>query len=308
MRKHRSFHPTALSPLENRVVPSHSGVAPAALVQTLPPVSPPVSSNALALNGTITGTFVTTAGTATNASSGSITTFQGSGTITGLGQVRVSGSLVSVVSTTGQVSSQETFTLSNAQGSVAIQLTKVIPSPSTSGTTVTSFSIIKATGAFQRATDTGTATLQTITEAIPVTPPTVAKGVFTLTLKSNPSPNSVAAALSTGSSAQPALRLAAQATTNKDSEGAATQIPAFFNGQSVTINVLQLSDKAAASILANNPRLQTIFVTNDLDQPQTLRPCSAPSRVKTSMACGTKSTSSSIRESRLTSSPLKPTS
>ena len=87
-------------------------------------------------------------------------------------------------------------------------------------------------------------------------------------------PSSGAAAVSTGSSAQPALPLATQATTNKDSEGAATQIPAFFNGQSVTINVVQLSDKAAASILANNPRLQTIFVTNDLDEPQTFAPCS----------------------------------
>ncbi len=57
-------------------------------------------------------------------------------------------------------------------------------------------------------------------------------------------PSSGAAALSTGSSAQPALPLATQATTNKDSEGAATQIPALFNGQSVTINVLQLSDNA----------------------------------------------------------------
>src|SRR5258707_240617 len=85
-------------------------------------------------------------------------------------------------------------------------------------------------------------------------------------------PSSGAAALSTGSSAQPALPLATQATTNKDSEGAATQIPALFNGQSVTINVLQLSDKAAASIVANNPRLQTIFVTNDLDEPQTFAP------------------------------------
>src|SRR6516162_8583477 len=65
---------------------------------------------------------------------------------------------------------------------------------------------------------------------------------------------------------------AAAATTSKDSEGAATQIPAFFNGNSVTINVVQLSDNAAASILANNPRLQTIFVTNDLDDPQTFAP------------------------------------
>jgi hypothetical protein len=69
-----------------------------------------------------------------------------------------------------------------------------------------------------------------------------------------------------------ALPLATQASTTKDSEGAATQIPAFFNGQSVIINVVQLADKAAAAILASNPRLQTIFVTNDLDQPQTFAP------------------------------------
>jgi hypothetical protein len=187
MRKHRSFHPTALSPLEDRVVLSSAGVAPTALVSTLPPVSPPVSSNLLALNGTISGTFVTVAGTPTNASSGSTTIFQGSGTITGLGQVTVNGSLVSAVSPTGVVSLQETFTLSNAKGSVTIQLTKVVPSPSTTGVAAISFSIIKATGAFQGAVDTGTATLQTITEAIPVTPPSVAKGVFTLILKSNPS-------------------------------------------------------------------------------------------------------------------------
>ena len=85
-------------------------------------------------------------------------------------------------------------------------------------------------------------------------------------------PSSGAAALSNVSSAQPALPLATQGTTTKDSEGAATQIPALFNGQSVTINVLQLSDNASASILANNPRLQTIFVTNDLDEPQTFAP------------------------------------
>ena len=81
-------------------------------------------------------------------------------------------------------------------------------------------------------------------------------------------PSSGAAALSQHSSAQPALPLAAQGNT----KGAAGQIPALFNGQSVTINVKQLSDSAAASILANNPRLQTIFVTNDLDEPQAFAP------------------------------------
>ena len=85
-------------------------------------------------------------------------------------------------------------------------------------------------------------------------------------------PSSAAAGLSNVSSAQPALPLATQVNTPKDSEGAATQIPAFFNGQSVIINVLQLADNAAASILAHNPRLQVIFVTNDLDDPQTFAP------------------------------------
>ena len=66
--------------------------------------------------------------------------------------------------------------------------------------------------------------------------------------------------------------LAGQATTKGNVNGAAGEIPALFNGKSVTINVKQLSDSAAASILANNPRLQTIFVTNDLDEPQAFAP------------------------------------
>ena len=67
--------------------------------------------------------------------------------------------------------------------------------------------------------------------------------------------------------------VATQATTNKDSEGAATQIPALFNGQSVTINVVQLSDNAAASIMAHNKGLPTIiYVTNDLDDHQDFNP------------------------------------
>jgi hypothetical protein len=77
-------------------------------------------------------------------------------------------------------------------------------------------------------------------------------------------------AVSPGSSTTAAI--AGQASINGNDNGAAGQIPALFNGKSVTINVNQLSDKAAASILANNPRLETIFVTNDLDQPQAFAP------------------------------------
>jgi hypothetical protein len=138
----------------------------------------------LALNGTISGTFVTTLNSANNPAAGTTTTFQGSGTVTGLGQVSVSGSLVKLVSPSGQLSTVETFTLTTAQGSVTIQLTSLATTSSTSAAQ-SSFSIVKATGAFQGAVDTGTASLQTITELVPVSPPTVARGVFTLTLKSN---------------------------------------------------------------------------------------------------------------------------
>jgi hypothetical protein len=184
MKKHHSFRPSALSPLEDRVVLSHGGIAQAALVQPVPTGGVPVSLHALALNGTISGTFVTTVGPV-NGVAETITSFKGSGTITGLGQVNVSGSLVQVVSPTGQVSTFETFTLSTAKGSISIQLTTSPSKTGTPGLAQSSFTIIKATGAFQGDVGTGTASLQTITQAVPVIPPTTAKGIFTLTLKSS---------------------------------------------------------------------------------------------------------------------------
>jgi hypothetical protein len=81
-------------------------------------------------------------------------------------------------------------------------------------------------------------------------------------------PSSGAAALSTVSSGQPALPRVTQGNPN----GAAGEIPAFFNGKSVTINVKQLSDTAAASIIAHNKSLQIIYVTNDLDEKQEFTP------------------------------------
>jgi hypothetical protein len=71
-----------------------------------------------------------------------------------------------------------------------------------------------------------------------------------------------------GLAAAPAAAVATHGNTN----GAAGEIPAFFNGQSVTINVKELPDKASASILAHNPRVQIIYVTNDLDEKQDFAP------------------------------------
>ena len=74
--------------------------------------------------------------------------------------------------------------------------------------------------------------------------------------------------LAQSSSAQSALLFASHGNTN----GAAGQIPAFFNDESVTINVKELSDTASASIIAHNKSLKTIYVTNDLDEEQDFAP------------------------------------
>jgi hypothetical protein len=80
------------------------------------------------------------------------------------------------------------------------------------------------------------------------------------------------ASLAVGLAPAPTAAIAGQASTNGNDNGAAGQIPALFNGKSVTINVKQLSDKAAASLLANNPNIKTIYVTNDLDEKQDFTP------------------------------------
>src|SRR5262245_428120 len=65
---------------------------------------------------------------------------------------------------------------------------------------------------------------------------------------------------------------AALVSTHGNPNGAAGEIPSFFDGRSVTINVHELSDTAAASIIAHNKNLNIIFVTNDLDDPQDFAP------------------------------------
>jgi hypothetical protein len=185
MRKHRSFRPTLLSSLEGRVVPSHAGIA-AALVHHFQGLSAPLPVHTLELNGTVSGSFVTTVNSPTNVIAGTTTTFQGSGTITGLGQVSVTGTLVRLRDPSGQISTVANFTFATAKGSVTILLVNPSPTASTSTTLRSSFSIVKATGAFQGDVGTGTASLRTLTELINVVPPTVDRGVFTLTLTANP--------------------------------------------------------------------------------------------------------------------------
>src|SRR5260370_23798252 len=54
--------------------------------------------------------------------------------------------------------------------------------------------------------------------------------------------------------------------------GAAGQMPAFYDGELFTINIYQLSQNAANSVLGNNKSVNMIFASNDLDQPQAFIP------------------------------------
>jgi hypothetical protein len=74
------------------------------------------------------------------------------------------------------------------------------------------------------------------------------------------------------SSGAAALSQPSSLASRGNPNGAAGEIPAFFNGRSVTINVKELSDTASASIIAHNKSLQTIYVTNDLDEEQDFAP------------------------------------
>ncbi len=54
--------------------------------------------------------------------------------------------------------------------------------------------------------------------------------------------------------------------------GAAGQMPAFYDGELFTINIYQLSDTAANSIIAKNQSHNTIYASNDLDEEQDFVP------------------------------------
>ena len=64
------------------------------------------------------------------------------------------------------------------------------------------------------------------------------------------------------------VSLAAQGSKN----GAAGQMPAFYDGELFTINLKELSDTASDSTIANNPSINNIYVSNDLDEEQDFIP------------------------------------
>jgi hypothetical protein len=62
--------------------------------------------------------------------------------------------------------------------------------------------------------------------------------------------------------------LAAKGNTN----GAAGQMPAFYEGELFTVNMKELPATASASIIAKNQSLNEIYASNDLDDEQDFIP------------------------------------
>ena len=54
--------------------------------------------------------------------------------------------------------------------------------------------------------------------------------------------------------------------------GAAGQMPAFYEGQLFTVNMKQQPDNASASLIARNGSINEIYASNDLDEEQDFVP------------------------------------
>jgi hypothetical protein len=72
----------------------------------------------------------------------------------------------------------------------------------------------------------------------------------------------------------PIALVATQATASASANGAsaATQIPAFYEGNQVTVNIKEQPDNANAALIGHNQSINTIYAYADLDEPQPFHP------------------------------------
>ena len=54
--------------------------------------------------------------------------------------------------------------------------------------------------------------------------------------------------------------------------GAAGQMPAFYEGELFTVNMKEMPDKASAALIEHNSSINTIYASNDLDEEQDFIP------------------------------------
>jgi hypothetical protein len=81
-------------------------------------------------------------------------------------------------------------------------------------------------------------------------------------------PAVLAGAVLLSAATAPSVAFAAQGSMN----GAAGQMPAFYDGALFTVNMKEMPAGAEGSLLANNPSINTIYASNDLDEEQVFTP------------------------------------
>ena len=61
-------------------------------------------------------------------------------------------------------------------------------------------------------------------------------------------------------------------TSQRSLNGAAGQMPAYYDGDLVTVNMKQMPDVASASLIGKNASINKIYASNDLDDEQDFIP------------------------------------
>jgi hypothetical protein len=59
-----------------------------------------------------------------------------------------------------------------------------------------------------------------------------------------------------------------KASTSESENGRASARPVYYDGNLVTVNMVELSDDAAEQIIESNTSINVIYAYNDLDEPQ----------------------------------------
>jgi hypothetical protein len=64
------------------------------------------------------------------------------------------------------------------------------------------------------------------------------------------------------------IALTTKAAISSSENGRASARPVYYDGNLVTVNMVELSDDASEQIIASNTSKNTIYAYNDLDEPQ----------------------------------------
>jgi len=64
------------------------------------------------------------------------------------------------------------------------------------------------------------------------------------------------------------MTLTTKAASSSSENGRASARPVYYDGNLVTVNMVELSDDASEQIIASNTSRNTIYAYNDLDEPQ----------------------------------------